>query len=94
MAVALLIELPGITAEQYDAFLRELANPPAGIVLHFSGMADDGTWRVVDVWESQEAIDAFMRDRGGALLQKHSFPQPRITAFPLHEGMTAAGPIP
>lgn len=64
MAVAFLIEIPGMTAEQGAAVIRELGltSPAAGQILHVEGPMEGG-FRVVDVWESQEAFDTFVGTR-------------------------------
>ena len=72
MAVAFLIEIPGFTPEQSAAVLQALGldkNPAAGQVMHLEGPMDGGM-RVVDVWESEEAFQAFVRDRLAAAFQK------------------------
>jgi hypothetical protein len=35
---------------------------PAGVIVHTASEDADGTVRIVDVWESREAADAFERD--------------------------------
>jgi hypothetical protein len=64
MATAYLFEIPGVTAEQGTALLRELGlseTPPAGQILHIEGPMDGEGLRVVDVWESEEALNAFIQ---------------------------------
>jgi hypothetical protein len=66
MAIAYIIEIPGMNQEQSAAVLRELGltnTPPSGQILHIEGPMEGGGTRVVDVWESQEVFDAFIRDR-------------------------------
>jgi hypothetical protein len=65
MAIGLLMEFPGMGQEQYDAVLDELelgGLMPAGGISHIAGPTETG-WRMVEVWESQEAFDLFFRDR-------------------------------
>ena len=61
--------VPSLTAERYDAVVRGLTNGRdrleslsdggiRGLMFHVAGQGADGFW-VVDVWESQEAIDRF-----------------------------------
>jgi hypothetical protein len=38
-------------------------DPPAGLISHTLGRGDDGIWRIVDIWESQEALDRFDAER-------------------------------
>jgi hypothetical protein len=64
MAIGLLMEFPVMGQEQYDAVMEELnlgGRMPSGGISHAAGPAEDG-WRVVDVWQSQEAFDVFFRD--------------------------------
>jgi hypothetical protein len=76
MAIAALLEFPpqpGLSEaesrEQYDDVSREFtggqlmrscADWGPGHQAHVAGQAEDGSWWVVDVWESQEAMDRFL----------------------------------
>ena len=61
MAIAMMLEFPDMTEGQYAAAGQELQRDgaPAGQLFHAGGPMEDGGIRVVDVWESQEAADAF-----------------------------------
>jgi hypothetical protein len=58
----------GITQEQYEESVRKLTGksrmespadwPVEGLLAHITGEGENG-FRVVDVWESQEAVDRF-----------------------------------
>jgi hypothetical protein len=64
--IGLLIELPEVTAEQYDAVNKKMNffdDPPKGLILHSGGQAENGNWRVYEVWESKEASDQFDQER-------------------------------
>jgi hypothetical protein len=72
MAVAFLLEIPGFTPEQSAAVLRALGldeNPAAGQVMHLEGPMEGGM-RIVDVWDSAEAFQAFVQERLAAAFQK------------------------
>jgi hypothetical protein len=88
MAVALLIEIPGMTQAQSNAVFRDLnlgGRSPAGQVLHCEGVADDGLFRVVDVWESMATYEAFVQQRLMPLFQRHGVTgQPKVTTFEVH----------
>lgn len=67
VAVALVFE--GVTQEQYEESVRRLTGgkvrmespgdwPVEGLLAHIAGQGQNA-FRVVDVWESQEALDAF-----------------------------------
>jgi hypothetical protein len=76
MAVVLIHQGPTVTAENYRATVQKLAGkdkmesvsdwPVAGILSHAAGESPSG-FRVVDVWESQEACDAFGQHLGPIL---------------------------
>ncbi len=88
MAVAILFEGPGITQAQYDQARREVSpgnQLPAGALYHVAGPTSDG-WRVVEVWESQEAIDRFFAEKLGAALARAGIDiQPQV--FQVHNIM-------
>jgi hypothetical protein len=66
MPVGLLIDLPGLTAEAYDAVNAKMNffdDPPEGLHLHVGGEAGNGNWRIFEVWESQQACEAFDQAR-------------------------------
>ena len=60
MAIAQVHELAGMTRELYERGMRELnlPGPPPGSLVHMSGPMDGG-WRIIEVWESEEAADRF-----------------------------------
>jgi hypothetical protein len=62
MPIGIQLEFPGGTQQQYDAIRRQsdgdTAALPPGLVLHVSGPTENG-WRVVAVWESRAAFEAF-----------------------------------
>ena len=70
MAVALLLEFPGATQEQFDQIAEKIGNmSPPGLLYHVEGPIEGG-WRVVDVWESQEAVGKFFQETLGYVLQE------------------------
>jgi hypothetical protein len=69
MAVVLVHQGPSITQERYEEVVRKLADgksrmespsdwPVAGLLVHAAGQGESG-FRVVDVWESEEACNQF-----------------------------------
>jgi hypothetical protein len=66
MAVGMLMQAPGMTAEIYDSVMEHLdwdeQELPQGFVSHFAGPTEDG-WLVFDVWESKEDFERFLQDR-------------------------------
>jgi len=51
----------------YDAVAERLdvaSNPPSGLIVHTAGWDEDnGTFRIVDVWEAREDFERFFQDR-------------------------------
>ncbi len=91
MAVAMLFESADGTAEQYDAVVRELgAEVPAGAIFHIAGPMEGGGFRIVEVWESEEASRRFFEERLGAALQRHGVQSSRVATWPVHNMMGAA----
>ncbi|MEO8290339.1 MAG: hypothetical protein ABI649_05020 [Gaiellaceae bacterium] len=65
MAIAVIVELP--SKEAYETLTETMfgtKRAPAvdGCIIHTMGKGPNG-FRVVDVWESQEAFDTFMNDK-------------------------------
>jgi hypothetical protein len=90
MAVAFLIEIPDFTPEQSAAVLRELGldtNPAAGQVFHLEGPMEGGGMRIVDVWDSPEAFQAFAQERLAAAFLKAG------TTFPADMQPKAVWPV-
>jgi len=97
VAIGVLFDFPGVTSEQYDEVCRNLNNgrlltalsewPEPGIVSHVAGPTPDGGWRVVDVWESEEAFQRFGQ-RLMPLLQQAGFPAGAPQMFPVHNVVT------
>jgi hypothetical protein len=67
--VPVVLVFEGITQEQYEQSIRRLTGgksrmespadwPVGGLLAHIPGQGEKG-FRVVDVWESQEALDSF-----------------------------------
>jgi len=77
MPVILVHQGPTVTQENYDATVKKLTGgkdsmesasdwPVEGILVHSAGQGPDG-FRVVDVWESEEAANAFGEQLGPIL---------------------------
>ena len=77
MAIILVHEGPTVTQENYEATVDKMTGGKArmesvsdwqveGIIMHSAGQGPNG-FRVIDVWESQEACDAFGAELGPVL---------------------------
>jgi hypothetical protein len=87
MAIAFLFELPGVTQSQYDAIIARLkkegASAPPGRSYHVAGPTAQG-WRVVDVWETQQAFDRFFQGHLQAAIQEQKITAPQISTWTVH----------
>ena len=66
MAVGFIFEVDAMTSEQYDGLMEAMGlaekgaiGAQGGVVAHIAGPKEGGGWRVVDVWDSEEAANAF-----------------------------------
>ena len=83
MAVAILIEIPGVTIDQIEAQMAAMGtreNPPAGSILHLHGPTPDGV-RVLEVWASQEAADAHYNSARFQQATQNPTTPPQITSW-------------
>lgn len=86
MAVAVLVEIPAGTAEQYERVAAQAfpdGRLPGDALLHLAGPADDG-WRVINVWESREAFERFARERIIPAARAAGEAEPRFSFFGVH----------
>jgi len=68
MAVVLITYAP--SREAYEALAADTGNvAPPGCIVHTASDVD-GRVRVVDVWESKEAIDAFFQNELGPAFER------------------------
>ena len=67
------------------------ANPPTGGLVHTAGFDEEaGVFRIFDVWESQEAWDAFLNDRLMPIVRpmmEQGGRPPETRVYPLHDFM-------
>jgi hypothetical protein len=91
MAFARLIDNPQGSQEQYDGLLERLGmgreNPPAGGLIHFAGPSPNGGWRIVEVWESEEAARRFDEEHLLPLLREAGFERSEPQGWPVHRVM-------
>jgi len=92
MAVAFELVFPGGTAEQYDEVLRKMNYEKGGAghpeaLFHIASIDDQGV-RVIDVWKSQEAFDAFAQESIGPITQEVGLAEPQITPIAVYNHLT------
>jgi hypothetical protein len=89
MAICMLMDWSGLGQADYDAVMEALgldAEPPAGALFHVAG-ADGDTWRVLDIWESEDAWNTFLETRLKAAFGQAGLAdrgQPNVRIFPVH----------
>ena len=95
MAFVRLFDNPEGTQEQYDAASQALGitaeNMPEGGVLHVAGPSPSGGWRVVEVWESEEAARTFDEETLLPLLQSVGVERPEAETWPVHRAVVRGG---
>lgn len=86
MAVAVIIDIPGGTEQQYEQITAKLfpnGKLPEGWLLHLAGPTADG-WRVVNVVPAQEQFEAFAREQLLPAAEQAGDAPPRIAFFPVY----------
>jgi hypothetical protein len=61
--------------------------PPAGAHLRIAGPTDAG-WRIISVWDSEEAFDAFLRDRLTPMFEQAGRATPEFEISPMESLIT------
>jgi hypothetical protein len=88
MAVIAHVVLEGLTPDQYDAVRAEcgwLERAPDGGLMHVAWWEGSDNHNL-DAWESEDAFDAFGRDRLGPAMAKVGVAmEPKVTFHPAHE---------
>lgn len=86
MAFARMINNPNVGQEQYDGVVAKLGvndNPPDGAVVHIAGQGPDGSWRVIEVWESEEHAQAW-DDKLTPVLEQAGIVRPAPETWQVH----------
>ena len=88
MAVAIMMDFPGATLEQYDQVIDRMGltpggETPPGALFHWVAATDQGI-RVVDVWESQEQFDKFAEEQIGPHTSAVGIAEPKRTVHEVH----------
>jgi hypothetical protein len=89
MAICLIVENPEQSQEQAEQVLAHVRStgpvPPEGARLMLAGPADRG-WRVISVWDSEEARDRFFAERLAPAYKEAGLSLDRVerTMFEIH----------
>lgn len=63
--------------------MKVTANPPEGLVFHWTAELDDGI-RVIDHWRTRQDFDRFVQQRLGAAMKDGGAPEPRTTYYDVY----------
>lgn len=93
MATAVETTFHGVSMAVYDDLLGRLDFRPGGpsepgCLFHFTTPTEDG-FRGVDVWESTEAFERFVRERLGPVLGHLDIAPPDVRVFEVHNYLIA-----
>lgn len=81
MAIGIIVDMLGVTREQYEQVRREALpddRSPPGLLYHAAGPTPHG-WLISQVWVSREALDRFYEDQLDAALQRATISiQPQV----------------
>jgi hypothetical protein len=89
MAIVMLMQWPGVTKDEYDLVMDALKldeRAPEGGIFHVAG-AEGDNWRVLDVWESEDAWNRFRETRLMPALQETGLldkGEPTILVYEVH----------
>jgi hypothetical protein len=78
-------DMPGVSEAEYRLVERNLGpDRPPGLVAHVSGPVEGG-WRVINVWESEDACQRFVSERlmraAGIAAQSDGFDPAKAAGF-------------
>jgi hypothetical protein len=76
-----------IDKSQYELLRKEVGwetNHAAGGIIHAASVDEAGKMHVADVWESAEALNAFVASRLQPAMTKLKLPTPNVEVFPVH----------
>jgi hypothetical protein len=93
MPVAIVMDFPGGTLEQYDQVVERMGlepggDTPPGAMFHWVTQTPEGL-RVVDVWETQEAFDQFAEEQIGPYTQEVGLSEPQMQTHDVHNHLKA-----
>jgi len=92
MAVAMYMQFPNGTREQYEGVVKALnlkTKTPAGLLHHVAGPLESG-WCVMDVWESQAHFDGFFKEGLQKALQDVKLSPPQVKTINVYNTMGQA----
>lgn len=84
MPIGAWFERSGVSQENYDSVLAKLGEePPEGCLYHIAGPVEGG-WRVIEIWDSEEAQRRFQKERLNPAFEAVGMPVVTPTYFAVH----------
>jgi hypothetical protein len=84
MPIGAFFEADGFTQQQYDAVLERVGGvQPEGALMHIAGPTERG-WRVIEVWESEDAQRRFQEERLNPAFDAVGTQRVMPSFFPVH----------
>jgi hypothetical protein len=89
MPVAVELNYPGTTKDNYDAIIKAMGSPgpgsphPGGALFHWSAATSDG-FRVVDVWDTREHFEQFAQEQIAPVAEQAGMADPEIQYTDIH----------
>jgi len=85
MVVGVQVDYRDVTLEQYDEVVEIMGllpggPPPSGVLFHCVTATNDGI-RIIDVWESRQALQEFQEERIAPVFRKIGVMDPPETTF-------------
>jgi hypothetical protein len=91
MAIAFMFQTDALDAAGYDKIMAALGEAaggdwtPPGALAHLAGATAGGRWQVIDVWESEDAANAFYSSEAfGVVREGTAGGGLEVTPWPLH----------
>jgi hypothetical protein len=96
MPVAMMVDSPDGSQEIYSQVRKQVGlDRPAGGVLHIAGPSSNVGWRVIEVFDSEDAARRFVTEHLAPAFQAIGAPSPPPPEFwPVHSYMTGDPPAP
>jgi hypothetical protein len=95
MTFVRLFDNPNVTQEQYDQSSQAIGvtseNVPDGGILHVAGPGPNGGWRVVEIWESEDAARKFDEEEVEPVLQQAGIQRPAPEKWEVHRLIVRGG---
>jgi hypothetical protein len=71
----------------FDRVIPDRTKPPAGLIAHFAAPLAAGGWQVIDVWESEDALQRFMEESVFPAAKELGAPPFDTTVVQLHNSL-------